>query len=35
VVINADRAVEYGKVIELMEAVRQAGVMRIAVAVRP
>ena len=35
VVINADRAVEYGKVIDLMDAVRQAGVSRIAVAVTP
>ena len=35
VVINADRAVEHGHVIDLMDAVRQAGVTRIAVAVRP
>ena len=35
VVINADRAVEHGRVIDLMDAVRQAGVSRIAVAVRP
>ena len=35
VVINADRAVEHGRVVDLMEAVRQAGVTRIAVAVRP
>jgi biopolymer transport protein ExbD len=35
VVINADRGVEYGKVIDLMDAVRQAGVSRIAVAVTP
>lgn len=35
VVINADRAVEHGHVIDLMDAVRQAGVSRIAVAVRP
>jgi biopolymer transport protein ExbD len=35
VVINADREVEYGKVIDLMDAVRQAGVSRIAVAVKP
>ena len=35
VVINADRAVEYGKVIDLMDAVRHAGVARIAVAVAP
>jgi len=35
VVINADRAVEHGQVVELMDAVRQSGVTRIAVAVRP
>ena len=35
VVINADRAVEHGRVIDLMDAVRQAGVSRIAVAVKP
>ncbi len=35
VVINADRAVDYGRVIDLMDAVRQAGVTRCAVAVTP
>ena len=35
VVIYADRAVEHGRVIDLMDGVRQAGVARIAVAVRP
>ena len=35
VVINADRAVEHGRVIDLMDALRQAGVSRIAVAVKP
>jgi len=35
VIINADRSVEHGLVIELMDAVRQAGVTKIAVAVRP
>lgn len=35
VVIDADRAVEYGKVIDLMDAVRQSGASRIAVAVTP
>ena len=35
VVIYADRAVEHGQVIDLMDAVRRAGVSRIAVAVRP
>jgi len=35
VVIYADRAVEHGKVIDLMDGVRTAGVARIAVAVRP
>jgi biopolymer transport protein ExbD len=34
VVVNADRAVEHGQVVELMDAVRQAGVTRIAVAVK-
>ncbi|OPY64284.1 MAG: hypothetical protein A4E57_03567 [Syntrophorhabdaceae bacterium PtaU1.Bin034] len=34
-VIYADKAVEHGKVIELMGGVRTAGVVRIAVAVRP
>jgi biopolymer transport protein ExbD len=35
VVINADRAVEHGRVVDVMDAVRQAGVTRVAVAVRP
>lgn len=35
VLINADRGVEHGKVIDLMDAVRQVGVVRIAVAVKP
>jgi biopolymer transport protein ExbD len=35
VVINADRSVEHGKVIELMDTVRQCGVTRMAVAVKP
>jgi biopolymer transport protein ExbD len=35
VVVNADRAVEHGQVVELMDAVRQVGVTRIAVAVKP
>jgi len=35
VVIYADRAVEHGRVIDLMDGVRSAGVGRIAVAVRP
>ncbi len=35
VVVNADRSVEHGQVVELMDAVRQAGVTRIAVAVKP
>jgi biopolymer transport protein ExbD len=35
VVINADRAVLHGQVVELMDAVRQAGVTRIAIAVKP
>lgn len=35
VIINADRSVEHGQVIELMDAVRQAGIVKMAVAVRP
>jgi biopolymer transport protein ExbD len=35
VIINADRSVEHGQVIELMDAVRGAGIVKIAVAVRP
>jgi len=35
VVIKADRAVEHGGVIDLMDAVRQAGILKIAVAVKP
>jgi biopolymer transport protein ExbD len=35
VVINADRSVEHGKVIELMDRVRQCGVTRMAVAAKP
>lgn len=35
VIINADRSVEHGQVIELMDAVRRAGIIKIAVAVRP
>jgi biopolymer transport protein ExbD len=34
VVVNADRSVEHGVVVELMDAVRQAGITRIAVAVK-
>jgi biopolymer transport protein ExbD len=35
VVVNADRDVEHGKVIDLMDAVRQTGVTKIAIAVKP
>ncbi|QDR82706.1 ExbD/TolR family protein [Sporomusa termitida] len=35
VVINADRSVEHGRVIELMAVIRQAGITKIAVAVTP
>jgi biopolymer transport protein ExbD len=35
VVVNADRSVEHGHVVELMDAARQAGITRIAVAVKP
>lgn len=35
VIINADRSVEHGRVIELMDAIRQSGITKIAVAVTP
>jgi len=35
VIINADRSVEHGRVIELMDAVRKTGISKIAVAVNP
>jgi biopolymer transport protein ExbD len=35
VTINADRRVEHGRVVELMDAVRQSGITRMAVAVNP
>ncbi|CQR71761.1 Biopolymer transport protein ExbD [Sporomusa ovata DSM 2662] len=35
VIINADRSVEHGRVVELMEAIRQSGLNRIAIAVSP
>lgn len=35
VIINADRSVEHGQVIELMDAARGAGIIKMAVAVRP
>ncbi|MDR3562768.1 MAG: biopolymer transporter ExbD [Negativicutes bacterium] len=35
VVINADRGVEHGRVIEVLDAVRQSGVAAVAIAVRP
>lgn len=35
VIINADRSVEHGRVIELMAAIRQTGITKIAVAVNP
>jgi biopolymer transport protein ExbD len=35
VIINADRSVEHGRVVELMDAVQQGGVTRIAIAVEP
>jgi biopolymer transport protein ExbD len=35
VVINADRSVEHGQVVELMDEARRAGITRIAIAVRP
>lgn len=33
VIINADRSVEHGRVVELMDAVRQSGITKISVAV--
>ncbi|HEX7125817.1 MAG TPA: biopolymer transporter ExbD [Thermodesulfobacteriota bacterium] len=35
VVVNADRAVEHGRVVAVMDAARQAGVARLAVSVAP
>lgn len=35
VVINADRSVEHGRVVEILDAVRQSGVVAVAIAVRP
>lgn len=35
VVINADRSVEHGRVIEIMDMIRQTGITRLAVAVNP
>jgi biopolymer transport protein ExbD len=35
VIINADRSVEHGQVVELMDAIRRAGIVKMAVAVRP
>lgn len=35
VVINADRSVEHGRVVEVLDAVRQSGVIAVAIAVRP
>jgi biopolymer transport protein ExbD len=35
VIINADRSVEHGRVVELMDAIRQGGITRIAIAVNP
>jgi biopolymer transport protein ExbD len=35
VIINADRSVEHGQVVELMDAIRQSGITRIAIAVTP
>jgi biopolymer transport protein ExbD len=35
VIINADRSVEHGKVIELMDVIRQSGVTKIAISTNP
>ena len=35
VVINADKVVEHGRVVELLDSVRQSGITRLAIAARP
>lgn len=35
VIINADRGVEHGRVVELLDAVRQSGIIKVAIAVKP
>ena len=35
VIINADSSVEHGRVVELMDAIRRSGIVRIAIAVNP
>ena len=35
VVINADEAVSHGRVIEVMDAVREAGILNMAIATKP
>lgn len=35
VVINADKAVEHGRVVEVLDRARQNGITRIAIAIRP
>jgi len=35
VIINADRSVEHGRVVELLDAVRQSGIIKVAIAVKP
>ena len=35
VVINADERVEHGTVVDIMDAARQAGVAKMAIAVKP
>lgn len=34
-VINADRGVEHGRVVEVLDAVRESGVVKVAIAVKP
>jgi len=35
VVVNADKSVEHGRVVEVMDAVRQAGITKMAIATKP
>ena len=35
VIINADSGVEHGRVVELLDAIRRSGIVRIAIAVNP
>lgn len=35
VIINADRGVEHGRVVELLDSIRQSGIIKVAIAVKP